>query len=103
MIRHAVLMRFPKGTLPSERNAVLGSFIALGDHLGHVSTFACGPDVDPAARAAGFTHAFVVVTETQAAHERYLALPEYAQVMARLAAITEDGPGGIRVASTVLD
>lgn len=98
-MRHAVWMRFAEAADAAERTAILGAFIALGDHLGHVSSFACGPDVDAAARAAGFGHAFVVVFETRAAHETYRALPEYAAAMARLVSATEGGADGVRVVS----
>lgn len=97
MIRHAVWMRFSDAADAAERTAILGAFIALGDHLGHVSSFACGPEVDAAARAAGYGHAFVVVFETRAAQETYRALPEYAAAIARLIASTEGGADGIRV------
>ena len=97
MTRHAVWIRFSDGADAAERTTALAAFIALGDHLGHVSSFACGPDVDAAARAAGYGYAFAVVFETQAAQETYRALPEYAAAIARLIASTEGGADGVRV------
>ncbi len=102
MTRHAIWIRFSAGADASERNAILGSLIALGEHLGHVSAFASGPDVDAQARAEGFGHAFVVDFETDAAHEAYRALPEYAAATARLIRAAEGGSDGIRILEPAL-
>lgn len=89
MIRHALFIRFGAGTLQPERDAVLQSFIALCDHVGEVSSLACGPDADPQVRAIGFTHAFAVVFGTTDARDAFRALPDYTIAWERLSQAAE--------------
>jgi hypothetical protein len=97
MIRHIVLLRFRQDARPERIAIVLAAIHALKHTLPGILAVHSGANVSPEGLGRGFTHAFTVDFEDEAARDRYLADADHAKAGAGLVAEAEGGVEGLLV------
>jgi hypothetical protein len=97
MIRHVVLVRFRRDGRPERIAMVLAAIHALKHTLPGILAVHSGANVSPEGLERGFTHAFTVDFEDEAARDRYLADADHAKAGAALVSEAEGGVEGLLV------
>ncbi len=103
VIRHIVLVRFDPATDEAERRAVLADLAALRGTVPGLRAFAGGPNVSPEGLARGYTHAFTVEFDDEAARDAYLVHPAHRAAGARLTRAAAGGTEGLAVVDIVVE
>ena len=96
MIRHIVLVRFSPGLPTAEQAAVMAGLEALRVSVPGMLAFTGGQNISQEGRSAGFTHAFTMDFEDEAARDAYLVHPAHVAAATKLVGAA-DGDGGILV------
>lgn len=91
MIRHVVLIRFEAATPDDERERVISALRALRDSVPGMLAFAAGANTSVEGLDRGYTHAFSIDFDSEAARDAYLEHPDHKAAGARLVALA----GGI--------
>nr|WP_221395071.1 Dabb family protein [Dyadobacter sp. NIV53] len=77
MLRHVVLFKFKDSATPAQVKEVEDAFRKLPSQIKEVKGFEWGTNNSPEGLAQGFTHAFFVTFESEAAREVYLPHPAH--------------------------
>ena len=77
MIRHIVLVRFAPATPDAERAAIFADLGALRGVVPGLRAFSGGPNASREGLTQGFTHAFTVDFDDEAARDAYLVHPAH--------------------------
>jgi hypothetical protein len=77
MLRHVVLFKFKDSATPAQVKEVEDAFRKVPTQIKEVKGFEWGTNNSPEGLAQGFTHAFLVSFESEAAREVYLPHPDH--------------------------
>jgi len=77
MLRHVVLFKFKDSATPAQVKEVEDAFRKLPSQVKEVKGFEWGTNNSPEGLAQGFTHAFFVSFDSEAAREVYLPHPAH--------------------------
>ncbi|MCF2491652.1 Dabb family protein [Dyadobacter sp. CY347] len=77
MLRHVVLFKFKDSATPAQVKEVEDAFRALPSKIKEIKSLEWGTNNSPEGLAQGFTHAFFVTFENEAAREVYLPHPDH--------------------------
>jgi hypothetical protein len=77
MLRHVVLFKFKDSATPAQVKEVEDAFRALPSKIKEIKSLEWGTTNSPEGLAQGFTHAFFVTFENEAAREVYLPHPDH--------------------------
>lgn len=97
MIRHIVLVRFRKDAGAATVDATFDALHRLKDVIPGIRAIHSGPNVSPEGLGRGYSHAFTVDFDDEAARDRYLADEDHGKVGAALCAAAEGGIEGLAV------
>jgi len=77
MLRHVVLFKFKDSSSPAQVKEVEDAFRKLPSQIKEIKSLEWGTNNSPENLAQGFTHAFFVTFESEAAREVYLPHPAH--------------------------
>ena len=77
MLRHVVLFKFKDAATPAQVKEVEDAFRKLPSQIKEIKSLEWGTNNSPEGLAQGFTHAFFVTFESEAAREVYLPHPAH--------------------------
>ena len=97
MIRHIVLVRFRKDAGSATVNATFEALKRLKAVVPGIRAIHVGANISPEGLGRGYSHAFTVDFDDEAARDRYLADEDHAKVGAALVAAAEGGIEGLAV------
>ncbi len=79
VVRHVVMFRYTEDASDAEIQEITEAFRALQDKIPGIVSFEHGVNNSPEDLNQGFTHAYVITFEDEAARDAYLPHPEHQQ------------------------
>jgi hypothetical protein len=76
-VRHVVVFKYTPEATPAQIQQITDAFRALATSIPGITAFEDGVNNSPEGKNQGFTHAYVVTFESEAARDAYLPHPEH--------------------------
>lgn len=96
-IQHIVLLKCRENLTDNDFALVLNDLKAARALIPGITEVSGGDNNSPEGIASGYTHAFVIVFEDEAARAAYLPHPEHKKIQAKIASILADEPSNVLV------